>query len=247
MLDLFQFVTCVFSQWITWMSGVVAIVLFLWSLSQKKDISLKFYLIVCGIFIFVGAFLAWRQERKNFNDAREELISEQRKHSPRLEGRIKGLVTSPKFVPDEGQNPNLPADRPYTMVIAFVEISNAGMPSKADDFRMVVILNNGDTIATKLNVMNSAKLRFEGSNLFEIPSAKFLYNLTTQRPIPSGGARLGALSFMIDSFNRESIELPGNRVVLYFKDVVGKEYSCDYPFTGGVQWNVIIAGWNSIE
>jgi len=52
---------------------------------------------------------------------------------------------------------------------------------------------------------------------------------------------------MIDSFNRESIELPGNRVVVYFKDVVGQEYSCDYPFTGGVQWNVIIPGWNSTE
>jgi len=229
------------------MSGVVAIVHFLWSVSQKKDISLKAYPIVCGIFVFVGAFLAWRQERRNFNDAREHLISEQQKNTPQLVGRIKGLVTSPQFVPDEGQKPNLPGDRPYTMVIAFVEISNAGMPSKADDFRMVVILNNGDRIATKLNVMDSAKLRFEDSKLFEIPSAKFLYNLTTQSPIPTGGARLGALSFMIDSFNRESIELPGNRVVVYFEDVVGKEYSCDYPFTGGVQWNVIIPGWNSMQ
>src|SRR6266498_1541814 len=76
---------------------------------------------------------------------------------PRLVGRIKGLVTSPKFVPDQGQSSNLPADMPYTMVIAFLEISNVGMPSIANDFRMVVIFKNGARIATKLNMMDSAK------------------------------------------------------------------------------------------
>jgi hypothetical protein len=160
-------------------------------------------------------FSAWRDKNSDLNNEKSKTASLEVKldslSKPKLTARIQSIALGQP----QGK-------RGVTSFVMVVEVTNVGMPSIADQWKLKVI-SKGKSHTGALQAMPK-QLVLTGLRPGErvvYTATQALYNISVKDPIATGAKKIGVLLYFVDVPWAEATK--DFEVVLTFVDVTGKE------------------------
>ena len=129
-----------------------------------------------------------------------------------------------------------PRQRPVGVQIG-LEIFNKGRPSVLHDWKLEVLLKSGQTITSDLDTnipLKTTLLSEKNARPLVLKRENWIIPLTRNEPVGTGKMVEGFISFTIPGIDRETVQLPGNKLRLTFHDVDQQEYEVEYVISGQV-------------
>ena len=179
------------------------------------------YALAFIVFFILGAsFMVWRDEHHKVVDLTVQLEKERDHNKPKLSGEIENIIYAPAGSKNED-----------SIIVLMAMITNIGAPSIARDLEVTVKIGDKQIKGTPIP-MPAIEIKLwkqteaQGEGLILKPE-DFLPRKCIAQPIANGG---GAGGFMLMLFhNVSNQQLASNGlVILSFKDILDREYTCQY-------------------
>lgn len=213
-----DFLWAVASNWVALMSGLVSVLVAAYlRLKKKSDIASTGFWIVAAMCLYLGCFLAWRDEHRSKVSA---LSSLSELTTPRLQCHIDQVdIASGRWF------------KHRTLLLLWASITNLGSDSTADSYTLTATTTDGTEIQFD-PILLPPRMNFTDIGFSLETGQSALYDKTAEQPIPKGGARKGILAFVTDRSAPDSLRKHGVTLVMSVNDVLGKTSRASYAMKG---------------
>jgi len=231
LLEVVEWARAVLGQWQALVTGGIVTALFIAVQSYRgKPFSWRVSRWIFLAFLVAALFLAWRAQRIAFRNAQTELADikrelnrERDRNAPKLIGEIGQTLTFDVQLPD-GRAAGL---------LLWVSIRNLGMDSVVTDYDVTLNFPDGRTLRPQSAMVPKNIVLSDLGMSMKDASAGALYEKTIESPIVHGGSRSGLLLFTMRGVRSDDLRIPGTRLVLSFRDVIGRPYTASMQFPSG--------------
>jgi hypothetical protein len=218
MRELLQFIGKLWRHWVILVTGSGAIALLaVWEHYQGQSIDFRLFAVLAVTAIVWASFRVWREDRQS----PPQTVAQEPPSQPSVE---------PHLEIDWVWVAQAADGSPGAQIVLVASLANRGRPTTADDWTLVVQLEDGRTEQAALRKMPPRLSVEQSGEQHDFSSQTALYDAAMAAPLPTGGKIRGVLWFHVPAFRPEEINRSGCYVVLHARNTFGEILSAAATF-----------------